>query len=58
MVTGQAGMNNTQTAIGRNDAHLYKAFLVEAPFAQGNQFLVWKIKKNLIKRKIHKPCNW
>ena len=32
MVTGQAGMNNTQTAIGRNDAHLYKAFLVEAPF--------------------------
>jgi hypothetical protein len=34
MVTGEAGMYNTQTAILWNDTHLYIAFLAEEPFVE------------------------
>jgi hypothetical protein len=34
MVTGEAGMYNTQTAMLWNDTHLYIAFLAEEPFVE------------------------
>ena len=34
MVTGEAGMYNTQTALLWNDTHLYIAFLAEEPFVE------------------------
>ena len=34
MVTGEAGMQNTQTAILWNDTHLYIAFTAEEPFVE------------------------
>jgi len=37
MVTGNAGMYNTQTALLWNDAHLYIAFNAEEPFVEATQ---------------------
>ena len=37
MVTGDAGMYNTQTAILWNDTHLYIAFMAEEPFIEAKQ---------------------
>jgi hypothetical protein len=37
MVTGAAGMYNTQTAILWNDTHLYIAFIAEEPFVEATQ---------------------
>lgn len=37
MVTGEAGMYNTQTAILWNDEHLYIAFTAEEPFVEARQ---------------------